>query len=388
MDLRFLEHLYAAPGPVATAYLDTTLAEEDAPDHIRLRRRSVCEQLQAQGADPATVEALDAAAGGAKGVPGPQGEALFAAGGRLLGAYTLTAPPPQDRGAWLPVPDPLDLAADTDGTVAYALVAADRLGADVYAYPATGAPVDERHYTGASLHISKVPAGGWSQRRYQENTENIWRINAGNSAHEIEQAVESVGAAAVFIGGDERAVGLIRRALSTRTRGLLVELEGGGRSDPDDLQRLRTRVDDALNRTAGALRARVLEDLPEQAARGTAVAGTDAVCRALSRGQVGRLLLERTAAAERLLWALPGHHAQVAWAPQDLAGEGEPFTAPAGALLLRAAQAQDAALTMLPEGTDVQDGTAALLRFETAPAPTGGAAAAGAPGDAEPGGPQ
>ncbi|MDA2804046.1 baeRF2 domain-containing protein [Nocardiopsis suaedae] len=376
MDLRFLEHLYTASGPVASAYLDTTRAEENAADHIRLRLRSVLDGLQDQGADPLTLEVLEAAAGGGEGIPGPQGEALFAAGGRLLGAFTLSQPPPADRGAWLPVADTVDLVADTDGAVAYAVVAADRAGADVYAYPAGGGLVDERHYTGATLHITKVPSGGWSQRRYQEHTEQVWRLNAENSAREVEEAVEAVGAAAVFIGGDKRAVDLITEHVSERTRGLMVELEGGGRADPDDLRRLRTRVDEGLRRTADVLRAQILVDLPDQAAQGLAVAGADATARALSRGQVGRLVLDPGRAADRDLWALREDRTQVAPDPDGLAGRGDPFAAPAGALALRAAQAQDAAVTVLPRGTDVQDGVAAFLRFETTPA-TGSEAAAG-----------
>lgn len=377
MDLRFLEHLYTASGPVASAYLNTTRAEENAPDYIRLRLRSVLEQLEEQGADPQTLEALHSAAGGGVGIPGPQGEALFAAEGRLLGAYVLSEPPSADRGAWLPVADPVDLVADTDGAVAYAVVAADRVGADVYAYPAGGDLVDERHYTGATLHITKVPSGGWSQRRFQENTEQVWRLNAENSAREVEEAVESVGAAVVFIGGDKRAVDLITEHVSERTRGLMVELEGGGRADPGDLRRLRTRVDEGLRRTAEVLRAQVLVDLPDQAAQGLAVAGLDATARALSRGQVGRLVLDTGRVSDRSLWALTEDRTQVTLDPDKLTGQGDLFAAPAGALVLRAAQAQDAAVTVLPQGTDVQDGVGAFLRFETTPA-TGSEGVAGA----------
>src|SRR5690606_40998668 len=106
MALGFLRPLYAAAAAVASVYLDTTRASESAAKEIELRWRGLRESLAEQGADEDTLRALDAVAGGAPGIPGPQGEALFAAEGRLLGAFTLSRPPLRDRAALLPVADP------------------------------------------------------------------------------------------------------------------------------------------------------------------------------------------------------------------------------------------------------------------------------------------
>lgn len=63
MDLGFLAPAYAASGPVATAYLDTTSAVEGAAAKIAGRWRARREELAAQGADEATLEAMGEAAG-------------------------------------------------------------------------------------------------------------------------------------------------------------------------------------------------------------------------------------------------------------------------------------------------------------------------------------
>jgi hypothetical protein len=368
MDLRFLEPLYRAAGPVATVYLDTTRTSENAAHEIGLRWRALRERLADLGADEATLAALDGAAGGAKGVPGPQGEALFAAGGRLLAAYTLSRPPQADRAAWLPVPDPLDLVADLDDGVPYVVVAADREGADVAAYPAHGGPVEERQYNGATLHISKVASGGWRHKHYQRRAEEVWSENAAHTAKEIEEAVAAVDAGVVFVGGDERAIGKLREHLSTRTGELVVELASGGRGGSDAMADLRSAVDDGLRETAVALRSGTVLDFTEDLNReGRAVQGVDATAEALRSGQVERLLLAAGGGdAEPTLWASATDPLEVARERTSLTEPAEAFEAPAGALLLRAAQATGASFTRLDGRGDAQDGVGAVLRFTLA----------------------
>ncbi|GAB3440033.1 hypothetical protein GCM10027570_05050 [Streptomonospora sediminis] len=366
MDLKFLEPLYRAAGPVASVYMDTTRATENAAHEIGLRWRGLREELAESGADEATLKALDSAAGGVTGIPGPQGEALFAADGELIAAYTLSRTPPQDRAALLPVPDPVELVSELDDGLPYVVVALDREGADVYAYPAYGDLTEERHTSGANLHINKVPSGGWRQKHQQRHTEEVWFANAAEVADDVEEAIKSVQAAAVFVGGDERAAGKLREHLGERTTEMLIELSGGGRGDPDALADLRKSVEEGLRRTAVALRSGLMEDFAQDLNReGRAVEGLTATCEALRSGQVSRLLLAGERSSEPVLWASASDPLEVADDRGRLTDPGEAFEAPAGSLLLRAAQATSAAFTKLPSPSDARDGVGAFLRFST-----------------------
>ncbi|KIH97156.1 hypothetical protein LP52_20780 [Streptomonospora alba] len=368
MDLRFLEPLYRAPGPVASVYMDTTRATENAVHEIGLRWRGLREELSESGADEATLKALDSAAGGVSGIPGPQGEALFAADGELIAAYTLSSPPSRNRASLLPVPDPIELVSDLDDGLPYVVVALDREGADIYAYPAYGSLSEERHTSGATLHINKVPTGGWRQKHHQRHTEEVWFANAAEVAHDVEEAVKNVQAAAVFVGGDERALGKVREHLHHSTAEMLIELSGGGRGDPDAIAELRKSVEEGLRRTAVVLRSGLMEQYAQDLNReGRAVQGLSATCEALRSGQVGRLLLAGDRTDEPTLWASASDPLETAEDRSRMTDPAEAFEAPASSLLLRAAQATSAAFTRLPDSGDAQDGAGAFLRFSAAP---------------------
>ncbi|MUL40437.1 hypothetical protein FZ103_04455 [Streptomonospora sp. PA3] len=348
--------------------MDTTRTSENAAHEIDLRWRGLRDELARNGADEATLKALDSAAGGVNGIPGPQGEALFAAGGELIAAYTLSGPPPRDRASVLPVPDPVELVCDLDDGLPYVVVAVDREGADVYAYPAYGNLSEERHTSGATLHINKVPSGGWRQKHHQRHTEEVWFANAAEVAQDVEEAVKNVQAAAVFVGGDERALGKVRQHLSHRTGEMLIEISGGSRADPDAIAELRKSVEEGLRRTAVALRSGLMEDFRQDLNReGRAVQGLYATCDALRSGQVERLLMAGDRSNEPTLWASSSDPLEVAEDRARMTDPAEAFEAPASSLLLRAAQATSASFTRLPEPGDAQEGVGAFLRFSAAP---------------------
>ncbi|WP_131096662.1 baeRF2 domain-containing protein [Streptomonospora litoralis] len=366
MDLRFLQPLYRATGPVASVYLDTTRSTEDAAHRISLRWRELREELSESGADEATLKALDSAAGGMNGIPGPQGEALFAADGELIAAYTLSQTPSQNRAALLPVPDPVELVGDLDDGLPYVVVAIDREGADVYAYPAYGDLSEERHTSGANLHINKVPTGGWRQKHHQRHTEEVWFANAAEVAHDVEEAVKAVGAAAVFVGGDERALGKLREHLDHRTLEMLVEISGGSRGGTDAIAELRKAVEEGLHRNAVVLRSGLMEQFTQDLGRpGRAVQGLGETCEALRSGRVRRLLMDGDRGNEPSLWASSSDPLEVSDDRARLTEPAEAFEAPASSLLLRAAQATSATFTRLPSAADAREGVGAFLRFTT-----------------------
>ncbi|MDA0565923.1 hypothetical protein LG943_16615 [Streptomonospora sp. S1-112] len=366
MDLRFLERLYRATGPVATVYLDTTRAGDDPARRIEHRWRALRARLADDGADPGTLRALDAAAGGLPKVPGPQGEALFAAGGRLVAAYTLSRPPERDRAAWLPVADPVDLVCDLDDGVPYVVVAADGEGADVYAYAADGAVVEEERHAGDARRRSGDAAAGGRRYRHRDRAERVWSASAGDVVRDVEAAVRRVRAAAVFVGGDERTLEALRARLDAAAGAPVIEV--GGRGEGNAVARLRASVEEGLRQTAAALRGGVLAEFTEDLHRAErAVQGFADTTRALRSGRVSRVLLAPRGGAEPLLWASRTDPLEVAERRGRLTDPSEAFTAPAGALLLRAAQATSAAFTRLPDPGEAADGVGAFLRFAAAP---------------------
>ncbi|WP_234401804.1 baeRF2 domain-containing protein [Thermobifida halotolerans] len=359
--------MYETTAPVASVYLDTTRASENADKEIELRWRGLREHLAEQGADEATLSALDAEVGGASGVPGPQGEALFASEGRLLGAFTLSRPPLRDQAAWLPVADTLGLTVDRGRQVPYVVVAADREGADVTAYSvAHHDPESRRSFSGSTLHIQKVRVGGWAHKQYQRRSENLWDANAEEAAKDVEAAVSDVAAEVVFVGGDERAIGKLRDHLSRSVLDILVEQPGGGRYDYAALASLRDSVDQALERAVTRARAEEQAEFTSALGRNEgAVEGVEATTEALRRAQVRVLLLAADLGDEPRIWASRSDPLEVSVDRNRLSAPDSAFQAPASALMLRAATQTDAEFVELSE-TKAAEGTGALLRFVTA----------------------
>ncbi|MFF8556928.1 Vms1/Ankzf1 family peptidyl-tRNA hydrolase [Streptomyces sp. NPDC015501] len=232
MDLSFLQPLYDTDAPVASVHLDTTRSSHDADKRIELGWRSARGSLAEQGADEEDLRVLDSVVGGVAEVPGPQGEALFASAGRLLGAFTLAEPPAADSARLLPVADPLGLAIDRDHQLPHVVVAVDRAGADVEAYPAAAhEPSFQRTFHGSTLHITRVKAGAEAQASFHRRSVNLWTDNTEQVAQDVRDAAAHVEAAVVLVAGDPKAVGLLRDHFAVRPPlGQLVYI-GGGRTE-------------------------------------------------------------------------------------------------------------------------------------------------------------
>ena len=68
-----LSELLAAPGPYATAYLDADPGQGARPAEVAARWRALRDSLAEQGADAATLDAMEAVAGRHTEVPGRTG---------------------------------------------------------------------------------------------------------------------------------------------------------------------------------------------------------------------------------------------------------------------------------------------------------------------------
>lgn len=363
MDLQFLRPVFECEGDVASVHLDTSRGPIDADKQIELRWKAARRSLGEQGAAAETLAAVDDVVGGAKDVAGPQGEAIFASGGRILAAHTMAEPPRKDSAVHLPVADPLPLAIDRDHQLAHVVVAVDREGADVDAYPAAAAaPSFQRTFNGSTLHISRVRAGAVSHAAYHRRSVNLWSENTEQVAEDIRKAAAEVEAAVILIAGDPKAIGLLREHLRTRPpagRSVYVE---GGRTDQSALDGLRASVDEAMHQAMLESHQQVLDQLEAQLAGGQALQGLNPVMEALSQGRVETLLLAADRNGDPDLTASRRDPLAVVSDAAAL-GDDAAFVAPASALLLRSAVHGNAQFTALLPGTSCEDGVAALVRY-------------------------
>ncbi|GAB2745923.1 hypothetical protein GCM10027174_19740 [Salinifilum aidingensis] len=128
----------------------------------------------------------------------------------------MAEPPRGNSAAHLPVADPLALAIDRDHQLAHVVVAVDRKGADIDAYPAAAsAPSFQRTFNGSTLHITRVRAGAVSHAQYHRRSVNLWTENPAQVAEDVREAAAEVEAAVVLIAGDPKAIGLLREHLKT-----------------------------------------------------------------------------------------------------------------------------------------------------------------------------
>ncbi|KAF4408398.1 MULTISPECIES: Vms1/Ankzf1 family peptidyl-tRNA hydrolase [Streptomyces] len=364
MDLGFLQTLYEGDAPVVSVHLDTTRTTHDADKQIELRRRAARRSLGEQGADEETLRVLDDVIGGVAEVPGPQGEALFASAGKLLGAFTLAEPPAADSARLLPVPDPLGLAIDRDHQLPHVVVAVDREGADVEAYPAAAhEPSFQRTFNGSTLHISRVKAGAEAKASFHRRSVNLWTENTGQAAADVRQAAADVDAAVILVAGDPKAVGLLREHLTAQPpAGELVYIEGG-RTDASAREGLRESVDAAVREAMTARHRSVLNILEAELAGGRGLQGIPAVKEALAEGKVETLLLAADRSADPELYGSRRDPRVVGTDPAALGDDPTVFSAPAAPLLLRSAVAGGAAFTEILPPARATDGVAALLRY-------------------------
>ncbi|MGW8375064.1 hypothetical protein [Streptomyces sp. ODS28] len=368
MDLDYVRPLYEGEGEgdgfVVSVCLDTTRAVADAERQIETRWKTLRRSLAEQGADEATLDAVGEAVGGVGDLPGPQGEALFAANGRLLGAYTMAEPPPSDLARRLPVPDPLPLAFDRDHQVPHVVVAVDREGADVDAYPAAAhEPAFRRTFNGSTLHITRVKGGAEAQASYHRRTENLWDENTGQAAEEVRAAADAVDAAVILVAGDPKAMGLLREHLAGPAVPPLEHI-GGGRTDVQARAALRESADAALREVMADRHARVLRGLEEHLAGEQALQGLPAVKEALSEGRVETLFLDgEDEAGEVTLYASRREPLVLGSDPAAFGEDPTVFEAPARTLLFRSAVLGGSSFTEILPPTRCTDGIAATLRY-------------------------
>jgi Bacterial archaeo-eukaryotic release factor family 2 len=368
--------LFEPDGPFATAYLDVTLASENAAHEVDLRWQALREQLAKDGADEAVLEAMAAAVATEHDHPGRRGQVLVGAGGRLLLERILPETPEQQRARWAPLPDLLPYLAATHPPIPHVVVIADRTGADIVTVNAQAAALGETTGTesvagGKRYPLHMTSRDDWSERHFQNRVHNTWQANADDVAHEVVRQVADVSARLVVVAGEERARTLLAPALHDRLPPA-VEVSvvaEGGRGPGADREALDAAVSELLLRLSWRDRRDVLERIRQGLSRGDfAVAGVDAVLGALREGRADTVVLLQDAGdTDEEFYFGPGP-LDVARTASELVDFGviQPRRDRLDAVLLRAVSGSDANVVVLPGGHDVfPDRVAATLRWET-----------------------
>jgi len=348
-------------GPFLTVYLTTEAAIENAAQRSELRWKDLRTELVGQGADEHALAAVDPLTADAH----LEGEclAVIANGKGLLHVAHEPDPPARDVGRWGPLPMIGPLLEWRQSQVPHVVALVDRTGADVFLFRAVGRDVHVE-VAGDDDPIHKAKAGGWSQPRYQRRVENTWEANAADVAAELTKLTDKEEPHLVAIGGDVRAVELLKEHLPKRVLDLVQDVPGSRASDGsvdavvDDVTRL---VATAAAADTAALLAKFLE---ERGQADRAADGPAATLEALSRAQVEVLLVHADPDDGREAWfgpeALP-----VAVRPDELKdfGVAEPTRAPLVDVALRAALGTGAGVRLIPGAGGPAGGIGAILRW-------------------------
>ncbi|RKN48610.1 Vms1/Ankzf1 family peptidyl-tRNA hydrolase [Micromonospora endolithica] len=369
MQLSFLRPLYDRPGPWCSVYLDASANTEDAHPALDLRWRALSDQLRQQGADPASIAAIERVVRGHDPMAGDYGLAVFASHGRVALSEFLSAPPLRDLAAYTPLPHVMPLLAQRGEQVAWVRVLADRTGADAMAVSAGGVP-RRAHVAGREeFPLRRVNPGGWSQSRYQRAAMEAWHHNAGDVTAATVELAEKVGAEVVVVAGDVRATGMIAAQMPERWQDLVVRTDAGSRAGGAD----STLLDDLTVQTiAEVADQRITAALDRFGMQEDVGAGLDAVVSALQRNQVDTMLIVDDPSATGELWIGPDA-TEIATDPGQLTAMSvpDPEKVRADAALVRALVGTDAELTVLgpDEAPDLTDGVGAVLRYVDASTP-------------------
>ncbi|MFG1954983.1 Vms1/Ankzf1 family peptidyl-tRNA hydrolase [Micromonospora sp. NPDC048830] len=369
MQLSFLRPLYDRPGPWCSVYLDASRDTQDSRPGVDLRWRALKGDLLNQGADAATVDAVERVVRGHDPLPGDYGIAVFAARGRPALTEYLSAPPLRDLASWSELPHTMPLLAQRGEQVAWVRVLADRTGADAVAVSAGGVP-RKAHVKGREdFQLRRVNPGGWSQSRYQRAAMEAWHHNAGDTVAATVELAEKVGAEVLVVAGDVRATGMIAAQLPERWQDMVVRTDAGSRAGGADPM----RMDDVTVQTiAEVADQRISTALDRFGMQEDVGAGLDAVVSALRRNQVDTMLLVDDPSSTEQLWIGP-EPTHIATDPAQLSAMSvpDPHRVRADAALVRALVGTHAELAVLgpDEAPDLTDGVGAVLRYVDAATP-------------------
>ena len=295
--------LLSVDGPFATVHIPMPSAVEQAGDRFDASVKTALEELERAGASG---ELVGRVRDEAQSHQHTDGEVLvIVANAGDAWSWTMDTELEQVLAETGPLPRIGRLVQESRRTLPHVVVLVDREGADIEVVH--DGDSDDRSVTveGDTDVIHKSPAGGWSQRRFQQRVENTWEENAQRVADAVADLHRTVRAHAVFVAGDERAVGFLLEHLPTEVRELVQQLDHGSRADGADLDGMRDDVDRALADMVARHTTELLERFGSARANDGAVEGAEDTLLALFEGRVETLLVHADPDDDRTAWFGP-----------------------------------------------------------------------------------
>ncbi|MBD8042642.1 hypothetical protein H9638_02330 [Arthrobacter sp. Sa2BUA2] len=363
--------LYRRKGPWCLAYVDASAGATDSLEAAEVRPGDVRKALAKQGAPPQDQEAAETAVLPADGYPSPVSRFLLVQQGTVALNEVLPGPlVVPERVSVDPIPDLLPLLKHRPEELPYIVAEVSREDGEIrLQYAGRSRPASVQDVEGETEDITKLPAGGWSQDKFQRQTEQIWRRNADQVAEAIDRIVDSSGARLIVLAGDVRARGLVLDQLAEAHKGLVSMIDSHPRPAGTSNGHFEDEVQERVALFWAEEQEQIMDRLAQQEGQANpeSAMGFGQVLTALQQAQVEILILNDGALADRQLFAL-GAEPWVASAEEQTLGAEVLGKVPAPAALVRAAALTDASLLLVPDGV-LPHGTdaAALLRWPTGP---------------------
>jgi hypothetical protein len=292
-----LDELTDAVGrPMATIYLPLPSASEDAAQQFDIRRRNVPRQLLDAGADDALAAVAEHALTDRQHSDGAALLLVVDTGGVLVDR-TLIRPVSREVLRIGPAPALLPALRAEQDDLDHAAVLLDRAGADVWVRSTLEHAEQTAEVEGDTEFIHRAQPGGWSQRRFQQRSENTWESNASEVVAELLELVDLDRLDRIVVAGDTRAVGFFTEHLPSKSKERLIVVEGSRHSDHDAFL---DAADTAIRTAAKEHEVSDIRQLREELATDVAVEGLE-VLSLLAEGRVERLfVVDDTESDERL----------------------------------------------------------------------------------------
>ena len=353
--------LLTAPGPFATVRLPAPSNVEDPAERLEANVRSALDVLEEGGASGELVGRVRDAASSHDHPEG--GSIVVVANADDAWSWPLASEVDEVHAELSALPRIGTMLDESRRHLPHIVVLIDREGADIDLVHPGDVP-ETITVDGATDVIHRSPAGGWSQRRFQQRVVNTWEENAQEVADRVTQLFGAVEPAAVFVAGDQHAVNFFVQHLPADVGAVVQQLEHGSRADGADLDGMRTDVDHLLADIVARRTTDLLERFGTARAHELGVEGPADTLLALFEGRVDTLLVHADPEDDRV--AFFGAEAS------QVAADEETFTAlgiecrqgPLLEVALRAAHGTGATIAFVPvHGRSVpSDGIGAILR--------------------------
>jgi hypothetical protein len=406
MRLSTIRTLYGSAGPWASVYLDATGTQKTGtPQETRreldLRWRAARDTLRGEGADEATLRAIDETVRNAPSGVGPAEVAVLASGGQVAFSRALPVAPPREAASWSAQPHAAELlrgvralASSASRDAPGALASLGDLGGDGISWvradiDRTGGSVNSSDGHSATIRgedefVSKHTEDGrariWSQARDQRAAEENWDINSTDVARAITAEVERCGADVIILAGEVRARQLVFDRLPTilASRVTQVDHEAEPRPHPESRVRDRREADvydaeletatrDIVEAAARDRRAAAIDRFHSGLSDGDSVRGVEAVSAAARDLRIDTLVLSADPSHQHV-WVDPLNPTMVGPAKRDT-GVTAPAWEPADDALVGAAAFAGADSIIIDPDIELVDGVGAILRFQPTYAP-------------------